>query len=157
MDDDQLDAALDELEDRYVIGEGAPHESTIRMLRETAHARRSRDIEAIEALCAPGFTVIDHRRIGYGTMDADAMRTAQQARIDQTTDDQSLHRWREIRGDVVFAELATVGTTPDGNEYEWSFLVIWQLGAAGWIRLEMFDLEDPDAVRRFDELTTEPA
>lgn len=153
FDEEDLDAALDELEDRYLDGEGSEHEYIVRRLQDTARARRSRTVEAMDDLISPDFTVVDHRRIGSGSLDADAMRAAQQARLDQTTEDRSRHRWRKIRGDVVLAELDTLGTTPEGNEYNWSFLVVWQLAAGKWIRLELFDLDaGEDAHERFEEL-----
>ena len=153
FDEGDLDTALDALDDRYVAGEGLEQEYIVRRLQDSAHARRSRSLEALGALCSGDFALDDHRRIGYGAIDARAMRAAQIERLAQTTKDRSLHRWREIQGDVVLAELDTVGTTPEGNEYEWSFLVIWHLVAGKWARLEMFDLDDYDAAHaRFEEL-----
>ncbi len=63
------------------------------------------------------------------------------------------HRWREVRGDTVLAQMEAHGVTPEGNAYEWLQYSVWQLAVGVWIRTEMFPGDNLPAARaRFEEL-----
>ena len=156
FDEEDLDLAFEELDERHILGEGAEHEYLIRRLQDGGRARRSGDPRQVRALLSPHFTVVDHRTLGYGTFDIEGLETYRAARDVQVSDDVVIHRSREIFGDVYIGWYEAEGTTPDGSRYSWPAWVVWQLAGGLWSRAEIFDLSDEPAARaRFEELAAE--
>ena len=157
FDEEDFDAAIEELEDRHVACEGTPHEYMNRWLRDVARVMRLSGSDAARTLMAPDFALVDHRTLGYGSVDLTELTTLQAARNEQVTDDRKFHRTREIKGDAILAWYEAHASAPDGGEYVWSNWVVWQQAGGRWVRLEMFNLEDEAAARaRFEELAAEP-
>src|SRR4029078_11681193 len=67
----ELDAAYDELDARFVAGEGAPFAEQFAGNRPFRDAYARRDWDAAAELIAPGAHFEDHRPMGWGTLDRD--------------------------------------------------------------------------------------
>jgi hypothetical protein len=65
FDPDDAEAAWAELDARYHAGEAAPYAHVAAHARAFARAFAARDWTGLEALCAPGLVVHDHRRLGW--------------------------------------------------------------------------------------------
>ena len=157
FDPDDLDAALDELEDRFVAGEGAAHEYAIRRRGDFRHACATRDLAAIEALVGADAVFVDHRPIGLPECDRAGWVALLAASVEQTPDMRMIERTLEIRGDVVMARTRRDGLTTEGFAYDWEQIAVAQ-SAAGLIRrIEIFPADDESAARaRFEELAARP-
>ena len=156
FDDDDLDAALDELDERHIAGEGADHEYLIRRIGDFRHARAARDWDGVEALFSPEYVGVDRRRLGLGTGTRSGYLAASRAMVELVPDATFVPRVIETRGDLVLLRTAGSGTSVDGSRSEWEQRVVWQFAAGCVVRGEVFALEDEAVARaRFDELATQ--
>jgi hypothetical protein len=147
FDEDALDSALDELDERYAAGEGVEHAYTIGRTSDLRHAVTAHDWAAVEALVADDFVFTDHRPIGLPGADRAGYLAAMTASAEQTPGTVMMGRALEIRGDVTLMRTRRVGATTEGLEYEWEQYAVnrW---AAGLLRcVELFALEDESAAR----------
>ena len=151
--DADLDAALDELDERYIAGEGAAHEYMIRRGGDFRNASAARDWIAFAALLADDFVFTDHRSIGLPDNDRTGYIAVVAASVDQTPDMRMVARTLEIRGNTTMSRTRRVGTTTEGFAYEWEQIAVGQ-SAAGLIRrIELFPVQQAIAARaRFEEL-----
>ena len=153
-DDDDLAAALDELDERYIAGEGADHEYLVRRLGDYRHAWAARDWAAYEVLVHPEFTFVDHRPIGQGSGTRDRLLTSLRALIELAPAMTSVEPSLLINGDVALTRVRDRATNAEGNEYEWEHFVVQQFVAGLLIRAELFPLDAyTEALARFDELS----
>ena len=148
-----LDAALDELDERYVAGEGAEHEYMIRRGGDFRTANAARNWTACAALVADDFVFTDHRSIGLPDNDRAGYIAVMAASVDQTPDMRMVARTLEIRGDATMARTHRFGTTAEGFAYEWEQIAVG-LWAAGFLRrVELFPVgQAVEARARFEEL-----
>lgn len=156
-DETDLLEALEELEARYRADEGAEHAEMLDFGATVSRAmrRRNGNNDAVRALMAPDFTLVDHRTLGYGEIDLPTLSTLQEGRDEQIASEVKFHRTRELRGTTMLAWYDTTASAPDGGEFSWSHWVIWHVAKGLWTRLEMFDLDDEAAARaRFAELSS---
>ena len=86
FDDSQLVDAIDELDERYIAGEGAEHEDVIRRWREFGAAYRDRDWAALEEIFVSDAVLADHRSIGQGWTDRADFLTSTRAVVDLVPD-----------------------------------------------------------------------
>ena len=63
FDDGALGDTLDELDDRYAVGEGARDTYAVRRTSDLRHAMAAHDWSAVEALVGDDFVFSDHRPI----------------------------------------------------------------------------------------------
>ncbi len=155
FDPDNLDAALDELDERHIAGEGADHEYLIRRIGDFRHARAARDWDGVEALFSPEYVGVDRRRLGLGTGTRSGYLAAARAMVELVPDATFVPRLIETRGDLVLLRTAGSGTSVDGSRSEWEQWVVWQFAAGCVVWGEVFALEDEAVARaRFDELAT---
>src|SRR5262249_7070392 len=61
--DDDLEGALDELDERYIAGEGAPHAHIVRHQHALEKAFNRRDWAALEPLFVRDGVVVNHRKL----------------------------------------------------------------------------------------------
>ena len=150
---DDIDAAYEELETRYLAGEaaGRPHAWS---LISSAYAAFNRHEPA---RMAPDWTAVDHRR---GTPFASTDITAYIGAIWDLTPDFSIHIeavHRLSNVGAVYTEVGT-GTSPDGFDAEWRTIQLMTVEGDLINRCELFDETDLDsALARFDELQPRPA
>ena len=71
FDADDLDAAYDELDARFVAGEGAALAAAMELTRQFMAAYDARDWSIVRDLISPSSTFHDHRLMGFGRFDRD--------------------------------------------------------------------------------------
>ncbi|MDM4142531.1 MULTISPECIES: BTAD domain-containing putative transcriptional regulator [Mycobacterium] len=148
---EDIDAGFDELDARYLAGEGAAYSGTWSTIAESYAALNRGQLPPT----TPGFVDIDHRR-GAARAPGELIKFLRSA-LDQTPDltirIAATHRLNQ-RGAIVTH--AATGTSPEGFEAEWREVSILAVDGEMLTRCEVFDETDLDAaLARFDELTGE--
>ncbi|KAA0087150.1 hypothetical protein CIW52_02000 [Mycolicibacterium sp. P9-64] len=149
FDIDDIDAAFEELDARYVVGEAAADAHTWSVVARGLAAFNRREL--------PGFTPdsvnIDHRRArGFAPGDVTAYIGATWALApDVNAYAEAVHRLSNLG--AVWTH-AVSGTSLDGFDAEWREICLVIVEGDLINRIEMFEGEDIDAaLARFDELT----
>ncbi|WP_256389945.1 BTAD domain-containing putative transcriptional regulator [Mycobacterium sp. 1164966.3] len=149
FDPDDFDAAIEELDARYLAGEGAAHAQTWSVIAGAYAALNRHDLPPM----TPGWANVDHRRLT--TIEAAGDLTANiQAAWDQTPNAtvyiEAVHRLGNL-GAVVMR--AINGTSQEGFDAEWREIDLLTVEGDLINRIELFDETDFDAaLARFDEL-----
>lgn len=147
FDPDDIDAALEELDARYLVGEAADHAQTWSAITRGFAGFGNHELPPT------AFEWVDHRRvIGSGSSD---LPETSQATWDMTLDIQArieaVHRL-EDRGAVVTHWLQ--GTSRDGFDFELRMVDVITTEGGLISRCESFDESDLDAaLAKFDELS----
>ena len=149
FDPDQIDAAIAELDARYLAGEAAEHAHTWSVIAGGFNAVNRREIPATTA----DFVDIDHRQVaGIGSGD---LRAYLSAAFDDLVDNhlyvESVHRLTGLG--AVITHMAK-GTSLDGLDVEWRLIDVVTIDGDLMNRYEMFDETDLDAaLTKFAELS----
>jgi hypothetical protein len=148
---DDIDAAYDELETRYLAGEAAEQACAWSAIVASYAALNQGELPSTTT----DFVDIDHRR-GAAMAPGELIKFLRSA-LDQTRDLSiriaAVHRLNQ-RGAVVTH--AATGTSPEGFEAEWREVSILTVDGDKLNHCEVFDEADLDAtLARFDELTGE--
>lgn len=149
FDVDDLNAAFDELDARYLAGEAAPQAHSWSAVVGAYAALNRREMPATTA----GHVSVDHRRVtAFAPGDIkDYTRRAWDQIPDISFRIEAVHRLND-RGAVVTHALH--GTSREGFEAEWREIHLMTLGGEQFNRSEMFDEADLEiALARFDELS----
>ena len=152
FDIDDIDAAFEELEARYLAGEAAAHAHTWSVIARTYAAFNRHEFPST----TPDSVYIDHRPLV--TNDASDLAANIRATWDLMDVSifiaESVHRLSE-RGAVVTQTLK--GTSKDGLDVEYRMIDIFTVERGLLSRCEVFDEADLDAaLARFDELHPQP-
>lgn len=152
FDADQVDAALAELDARYVAGEAAPHAPTWARVTQTYAAFNRHELSAT----TPDWENIDHR-LGVGSAPGD-MNTYVSAFWELVPDIETrivaVHRLSDLG--AVFTHTES-GTSHDGFDAEWREVALLTFDGEAIDRCELFDEADLGAAcARFDELIRPP-
>ena len=149
FDLDDIDAAFEELDARYLAGEAAAHAHTWSVIARGLAAFNRREL--------PGFTPdsvnIDHRLArGFAPGDLTAYIGATwDLAPDVSAYAEAVHRLSNLA--AVWTH-AVRGTSQDGFDAEWREICLATVEGDLISRIEMFDEEDIDAaLAKFDELT----
>ena len=152
FDADDFDAAIEELDARYLAGEATPHARTWSLIAQAYSMLNRRDLPPAKA----DWSNVDHRRgIAFDPGDMAAyiragMELAPNTRIYIDT----VHRLKSL-GAVVTQVLT--GTSHDGFDAEWREIGILTFEGDLISRSELYDEADIDAaIARFDELERLP-
>ncbi|WP_217695763.1 nuclear transport factor 2 family protein [Mycobacterium sp. SP-6446] len=146
FDIDDIDAAFEELDARYLAGEAAAYSQTWSVIAQIHAAFNRHELPAIDWL------TVDHRR---GTLlSSSNMTAAIRAFWDLTPavnmQIEVVHRLNRF-GAVATHTLR--GTSPEGFEAEWRMIYVVIVEDEGIDRVEMFDEADLEAaLARFEEL-----
>ena len=148
FDSDDLDAALEELEARYLAGEAAPHARTWSVIAHGYAVANRRQVPAT----TPDFVNVDHRPLAI--IDQGELITYLRNTFDNLTDMctyvEAAHRLAD-RGAVITH--VGNGTSQEGFYAEWRMISIVMVHGDQMSRTETFADEDIDAaLARFDEL-----
>lgn len=149
FDVDDLDAAFDELDARYLAGEAAPHAHSWSAVVGAYAALNRREMPATTA----DHVSVDHRRVtAFAPGDIkDYTRRAWDQIPDISFRIEAVHRLND-RGAVVTHALH--GTSREGFEAEWREIHLMTLDGEQFNHSEMFDEADLDiALARFDEIS----
>lgn len=152
FDLDDIDAALEELETRYLAGEAAPHAHTWSLVTEAYAALNRRELP----LTTEDFADIDHRR--GARIDAGGMKALLRSAFEHTpvfsSYVESVHRLTEY-GSVI-TQVAH-GTSDEGFDAEWRNIGLLTVEGNLINRCEVFDESDLDAaLARLQELQPQP-
>jgi hypothetical protein len=150
FDPDDIDAAFEELEARYLVGEAAAHAHTWSVIANTYAALNRYELYPT----TPGLVSIDHRRgASFAPGDLIAyVRAAWGQMPDLTFRIDAVHRLDDLG--AVFTQVLR-GTTQQGFAAEWRLAEIMTVEGDRINRAEIFDEVDIDAaLAKFDELNT---
>ena len=153
FDDDDLAGAMQELEDRFVAGEGAADAYAIRRCGDFVRSMEQVDGAATLGLCDPAVHFSDHRKLGFGAVGYDGVRGILAARAEQIAEDTSYFRTLEVRGDVIIGLLDSRGVSAEGTEVAYEMHWVALLAAGRMQHIDWYDPEDHAAAHaRFEEL-----
>ncbi len=153
IDPDDMDAAIAELDARYLAGEAAAHAHTWSLMAQTHATLNRHEIPPT----TPDWVNIDHRR-GIAFAPGDIVPFVR-ATFDDTPDlsDQivAVHRLSAL-GAVITQAIR--GTSGQGRDAEWQNVGLFTFEGDLANRVEIFDEEDLDAaLARFDDLHPQTA
>ncbi len=146
FDPDDIDAAMEELEARYLAGEASAYAHTWSVITRFNAAFNRNEIPTTD------WVTIDHRRlITADTSDQSALiREVWNITPDLSIHIEAVHRLSSL-GAVITRELH--GTSREGFEAEWRMIQLLAVEGDRISRSELFDETDLDAaLARFDEL-----
>jgi hypothetical protein len=146
FDIDDIDAAFDELEARYVAGEAAAHADTWSVIAEECAAFNRRELPTAD------WVTVDHRRLAV--IDATEGQAAMRAIWDVTPNlSMRIAAVHRLTSFGAVASYVASGTSPEGVNAEWPMILLLALEGERINRVEVFDAADLDAaLARFDEL-----
>ena len=148
MDIDDIDAAFDELETRYLAGEAAEHAQTWSVIANATAAFNRQEMPSV----TPHWVNIDHRRVTAfvpGDM-AEYIRATWDVAPVIRNRIVAMHRLTDL-GAVITQ--ATHGTSQEGFEAEWREITLLTVEGDSLNHVEIFDEADLDAaLARFEEL-----
>ena len=150
-----LAAALDELEQRFIEGEGAAHSGDLEIVRAVHKSMAEGDVETLAAYLAPHLVVVDHRPIGWGDRDRETFLAA--VGIRPSTFGSGLmiiKRIERLTSGAALASYEIRATSPEGIESVEAGFTIILIDDGLVTRSEVFsDDDEAAAIGRFDELT----
>ena len=154
FDDDDLLAALAELDARYLAGEGTPDASTIALGVDLFARINAHDWDAYRDAIDPAFVGADHRELSWPTLDRAGLVEMMRGYADLSADFSMTTRKFVVSGRCLLVVLDVRGTTVDGTAVEWVPYIVLTASDSG--RMAGFDMYDEDdfsaALARFDEL-----
>lgn len=153
FDPDDMDAAFEELDARYLAGEAAPHAHTWSVIAGSYDAMNRRELFPTTA----NWVNVDHRRPGIieeGGLNA-SLLSLWELTTDLTFRIEAVHRLTDLG--MVCSHVAH-GVSQDGFDAEWRGIEVQTVDGQLIDRCEIFDQADLDAaLARFDELTNDQA
>lgn len=149
FDADDIEAAFEELEARYLAGEAAAYAQTWSVVVGVFAALARHEMPDV----TPEWTSVDHRR-GTPLADADLreiVSTLNDLTPNLTNRVESVHALRDHA--ALFTQVSR-GTSPEGFDAEWRMINLMTVDGDEASRCELFDEADLDAaLARLDELT----
>jgi hypothetical protein len=151
FDPDNIDAAFEELDARYLAGEAAAHSHAWAIIAQAYAALSRGELPATTPECVN----IDHRRgIAFGGAVIPYVRATWDVTPDFKTHVEVVHRLTDLGAVVCWA---SYGTSQEGFHAEWRGITLSTLEGDQINRCEMFDETDlDDALARFDGLEQPP-
>ncbi len=147
FDLDDIDTAFEELDNRYLAGEGADHAHAWSVIAQTSAAFNRHELPAAD------WVIIDHRRLApIDTSDLPAaIRAIWDLTPDLSTRIEAVHRLSSFGAVVTYT---AYGTSTEGFAAEWRMVDLLTVEGDRISRFEFFDEADVDAaLARFDELS----
>ncbi|MDT5188459.1 MAG: hypothetical protein QOI28_710, partial [Mycobacterium sp.] len=149
FDPDDLDAAFEELDTRYLAGEAAPYAHTWSLIARASAAFNRH----VMPPTTPDWINIDHRKVtafAPGDM-TPYMRATMDVAPDIKFYIEAVHRLSNLG--AVFTQPGR-GISHEGFEAEWRDIILMSIEGDQFNRCEIFDEADVDAaIARFDELS----
>ncbi|WP_240562975.1 nuclear transport factor 2 family protein [Mycobacterium sp. IS-1264] len=148
FDGDDIDAAFEELDARYLAGEAAAHSHAWSVLADECAAFNRHEITAAD------YITVDHRPLPLIEADSQAALQVWEVTPDFSIHIEAVHRLSRF-GAV--ATYTAYGTSPEGFDAEWRPILLLIVDGDRINRCEVFDEADLDsALMRFDELNRPP-
>jgi len=148
MDVDDIDAAFEELDTRYLAGEAAAHAHTWSAIANATAGFNRHEMPSV----TPHWVNIDHRRVTAFTPGdlVEYIRATWEVAPDSKNRIVAVHRLTDL-GAVITQ--ATHGTSQEGFEAEWREITLLTVEGDSLNDVEIFDEADLDiALARFEEL-----
>ncbi len=156
FDEDAIADAVEELDASYIAGEGRPFAHTLQTMGAGFAATNRRDWEGLPALYAPDFALVDHRQLGWPTVDTTGLIAMMQGYVELAPDLFLLTRNYHGHGRAALVTIDGSGTTADGTVVEWVTHYVSLVDSDGPSLAELFTDDDfPAALARLDELGAE--
>ncbi len=155
FESDDLDAATDELNERWVAGEASEFPEMLRAGARAIQLINAQDWEAFEDLYAPDFVFMDHRPISAAELrGALPLLELVKGLADLVPDIRyQVVDVPRMGREALVSRLAGHGTNSEGGRVDFTYLQVHQFVGDKQLRLERFDLDQYDlAVARFEEL-----
>ena len=146
---DDFEAALEELDARYLAGEGAAHANTWSVIVGARAALIRHELPPT----TPDWVNLDHRRgIAFSPGDFTAyVRVGWDQQQDMSTYIDAVHQLNDLG--AVFTQVVT-GTSQDGFDAEWRLVELMTVEGGLINRAEFFDETDLDAaLAKFEQLS----
>jgi hypothetical protein len=151
FDPDDIDAAFEELEARYLAGEAAPYRDTWSAIAKVCAVINRGELPATP----PHLVDVDHRSmtpIGPGDLMA-YLRAAFEDTVGNRVYMEAVHR---LTGNRAVTTQKATGTSREGLDAEWRMIDVFFVEDGLISRCEIFDESDLDsALARFEELASE--
>ena len=149
-DEDDLDAAIDELDERYIAGEGAAHADVLRAAKALDRAGRNQDFDAMQALMSPDFVVDDHRPLAFGEGDRDYFMQASRSTTDAgLTPVSDINCIVHVVGRALLVDQKSHRLTEYGTPWEWNGPLVALFDSSyRATRIEYFAEDDFEAALR---------
>jgi ketosteroid isomerase-like protein len=156
FDADAPDAAFDELDERYALGEAAESAETVRGLARATRAWNALDLEAFASFQDPDVVFVDHRPLIGGEshgVDALIQRITHLAELIPDVRHRTI-AIPMIRPGLALTVMMAEGTNLEGGRVEFEYLQVTRADVQGRPLLsERFEMDQyGDAVARFEEL-----
>jgi hypothetical protein len=149
FDPDDIDAAFEELDARYLAGEAAEHSQVWSVIARTYATFNRRELPPT----TPDWVNIDHRRAtSFAPGDTTAyLHATWDVAPDINIYIEAVHRLSDIGGVIAHA---AHGTSQEGFDAEWREITVFTVDGDLISRAEIFDEAEIDAaLARFDELS----
>ncbi len=161
FDADDLDAAFDELDERYIACEGASFADDLSASAALLRAHRERDWDGYRACYADDLEVVDHRPAGWGVVrGAEAWMQLARSAVDVMPDAiMRVVAIHAIAAHGAVKHMVMAGTNAGGGHVELSNVYSVTVRRDGkLVRNETFPIDALDAaLARFDELGSKSA
>ncbi len=154
---DDLEAAMDELDERYLAHVDADCVPLLQTLTASRQAYNRHDLEALRATFSDDYRLIDHRTVGWGECDRDAHLDRVRGLL-ALAPDLGIRYVEVVRLSHRVALVRTIagGTDEKGGPFEFHFDMLAVYGDGRVRRLEFFDAEDrAHSLARFEEVVAE--
>lgn len=150
FDPDDLDGAFAELDDRYMLGEGAPFAEVWRTACNLNRGYNARDWISARRALADDAVLVDHRPIFLGELTPDQWIDSVRVQTELAPDTYVLVPFIHYIDDSVVAfEVHGSGTSTDGAEFEIGFICVFAVRDGVIQRYEWFASESvTEAVER---------
>jgi class 3 adenylate cyclase/ketosteroid isomerase-like protein/tetratricopeptide (TPR) repeat protein len=148
-----FDAAMAELDARFIADEGAPFAEEMETAKRFLTSVVGRDVSD---MLGPGFVVVDHRSASFPPADAQGAE-AQVASLGDLSEALGAYAASvdALRPGGILATVVVTGTTLHGTDFEQRYRVVATMRDGLITRIERFAAEDSErAMARLEELTS---
>jgi class 3 adenylate cyclase/tetratricopeptide (TPR) repeat protein len=138
FDPDDVDAAIDELDHRYIAGEGAAYAEVLALVFASLRAYNARDWEALRACNDPDVVVVDRMRGGwYEQRGVDTAIAAYQSQLLGTDARSVIRSVRPISSDAILLSITTSALSAQGGDLEEAIAMSYRRGPRGIDHVEL--------------------
>jgi class 3 adenylate cyclase/ketosteroid isomerase-like protein/tetratricopeptide (TPR) repeat protein len=159
FDAEDLDAALVELDDRFIAGEGAELAETYEDVRRFVNAYNTRDWDTCAEIFRDDIVYIDHRPASHGEVrGAESVVEISRAFSELATVRIRVERYLRVDDRGVLMRMIDAGSTADGGAFEIpSLVLVVRTPDRRVARIERFPDDAPDeALARYEALASVP-
>ena len=153
FDPDSLIDAVDLLDAQYLAAADRPFNAAVRTMSAGFAATNRGDWAGLPDLYAPDFALVDHRQLGWPTIDRDGVVTMMRGYVELVPDLILLTRKYLGQGRAALVTLDVSGTSSDGSVLEWVAHYVGIVNPLGPSLAELYPDDDfAAALARLDEL-----